>query len=161
MTPELETKFWKYVDHAGADECWQWIGSLGQNGYGNFAMDGKNIRAHKMSWLLHYGPVPAGMYVCHHCDNPSCVNPAHLFIGTPRDNYEDMWKKGRSPRKLTDEDVLAIYQLRAGHTDCRIIARQYGVSAGLIRSICRCDSYRHIARPAIIRCRISRRKVSA
>lgn len=91
------------VDKRGLDDCWTWMASRFSNGggYGQFSIGGAGgsaIGAHRYSWDLHFGPIPEGMLVCHHCDNPPCVNPAHLFLGTHVDNALDMVAKGRSPK---------------------------------------------------------------
>lgn len=86
-------RFWKYV--VKSESCWLWIGSKGSRGYGQLHINRKPVRAHRFSWELHYGPIPAGMEVCHHCDNPPCVRPDHFFLGTQADNLKDMVNKGR------------------------------------------------------------------
>ncbi len=86
-------RFWNNVDQAG--DCWKWKACKDPNGYGQMSMLGKNIRSHRLSWIIHYGPIPKGLFVCHRCDNPECTNPKHLFLGNNLDNMKDAYKKGR------------------------------------------------------------------
>lgn len=82
----------------GADDCWRWTGSKFQSGYGMIIVSGKQRRAHRVMFEVINGPMPSGMIVCHKCDEPSCVNPNHLFLGTNADNSSDMVGKGRQAR---------------------------------------------------------------
>ena len=87
-------RFWMKVEKT--ESCWLWTAAINKTGYGDFyASRTKHVLAHRFSWVLHYGPVPDGLFVCHHCDNPRCVRPDHLWLGTTQENTADMLKKGR------------------------------------------------------------------
>jgi hypothetical protein len=91
---DVTLRFWRYVSKGR--KCWTWIGVLNENCYGRITVrHGSTILAHRLSWIIHHGPIPHGMWVCHTCDNPPCVNPAHLFLGDARSNHDDMVRKGR------------------------------------------------------------------
>lgn len=79
--------------------CWDWQGGLDKDGYGAFSYAGKTYKAHRMALELQGIKIPKGHYVCHHCDNPSCVNPDHLYVGTPADNVRDMMQRNRHWRQ--------------------------------------------------------------
>ena len=135
-------RFWAKVDKSAGDQgCWEWIASRDKKGYGAFGLNGKRVQSHRLSAAM-AGLDIEGLCVCHKCDNPSCVNPDHLFAGTKADNNRDMVEKGRASRfkgsmnkgsahgnsKLTEEDVVEIKErLRAGETQTSI-AKDFGVS---------------------------------
>jgi hypothetical protein len=91
----LEERFWEKVDKKGSEECWEWKAGISGSGYGTFWLDGKSFRTNRVSYELFYGKIPPDMFICHHCDNPKCVNPTHLFLGTNSDNMMDAVKKGK------------------------------------------------------------------
>lgn len=95
--PTTEEKFWPRIRKT--EGCWLWTGPGDRRGYGQFfPKQGIHLIAHRYSWELVNGPVPEGLFVCHHCDTPPCVRPDHLFLGTPKDNHDDMVRKGRHAR---------------------------------------------------------------
>lgn len=97
----LSEKFWTKVDRREPNDCWPWIGSKTERGYGTMNIGYKanktqrKIGAHRLAWVLTNGPVPDGTYICHRCDNPPCCNPAHLFVGSQKDNMRDASAKNR------------------------------------------------------------------
>jgi len=88
---------WRFDSVTG---CYNWIASVERKGYGKFKVAGRFLPAHRWAWERKNGPIPPGMLACHRCDNPRCVNPDHIFLGTHQDNVDDMIKKGRMVRKV-------------------------------------------------------------
>lgn len=135
-------RFWAKVQMTLS--CWEWSGSRDALGYGMFKHKGKTRRAHRISWESRYGKVPDGLLVLHHCDNPSCVNPAHLFLGTNADNNRDMVSKGRARYpgrpgvgfKLSEVEVEQIRsRVRDGESQSAV-AKHFGVNQSLVSRIC-------------------------
>lgn len=97
----IEERFWRFVSKGSEDSCWEWIGTHDGNGYGHIMREtGKSpAKAHRVSYEMHKGPIPKGLVVRHECDNPKCVNPKHLILGTQKDNVDDMVKRCRQNKK--------------------------------------------------------------
>ncbi len=152
-----DKRFWANVSPGNFTECWHWQGAFTSLGYGVISDRGQHIGAHRFSWVLHFGPIPGALQVLHRCDNPACVNPYHLFLGTQLDNVRDMDAKGRrvtqcNPRrgethadaKLTEADVTEIRQLSALGVSQRKIAKQFGMSQQQISDIVRRRRWAHV-----------------
>jgi hypothetical protein len=127
-------KLWTKVDKSG--ECWIWTGAKNQKGYGNLVFEGEYARPHRVVYEHEIGPIPPGMHVLHRCDNPSCVNPEHLFLGTNLDNRHDMFAKGRHPHGPTHGNAKlswgAVHEARVRNVlgeSASALAREFGVSA--------------------------------
>jgi hypothetical protein len=154
MTEKQLRNFWKKVNVQGPDDCWEWIASL-RDGYGSFRVDGKLVGSHRVAYELTHGPIPEGLCACHTCDNPACVNPRHLFLGTNQDNVLDMEAKGRAihPRgekqgsaKLTEEQVHEIRRLYAleNHLSQTKIGILFGIKVAQVSRIVNYKFWKHI-----------------
>jgi hypothetical protein len=152
-TIELFNRFMKHVDMEeiivdpnDCGDCWEWVGAKIPTGYGVFEFGGTNQYAHRVSYAMFHGPIPEGLCVCHACDNPSCVNPLHIFKATQADNIADMRNKGRANylsgeahgrSKLTEADVTEIKKaLSLGKRGIgQELAKRYGVAQSQITAI--------------------------
>jgi len=150
--PQDIERFLEKVQRGGDDECWEWTGNR-RDGYGRFRIggrDGKLYTATRLMWRLTHGSDPAGQLVCHICDNPSCCNPSHLFLGSDAENNADKEQKirGKHPvgeanglSKLSEENVIAVFTSNDSH---RALARKYGVSDVAIASIRKGKTWTHV-----------------
>lgn len=141
----LIERFMRFVEKQ-ENGCWIWKGGKSGRGYGYFFVEiGNQPRAHRFSYEHHKGAIPEGMFVCHACDVPLCVNPEHLWVGTPKENTQDYISKGHPPNgegnnssKLTQKDVDEIRRLYAtGEYAQQQIARMFGVAQVTVSAIAR------------------------
>ena len=170
MQLTIDERWEAKINRQGSNGCWEWTAAISDTGYGKFSIrTNVTVNCHRYSYELAHGPIPAGLHVCHHCDNRKCVNPRHLFLGTNLDNIIDSMKKGRRkgvPRpkwgpdhtlrlnrnlvlrgerhgqaKLTDEEVAEIRRADVSFRGARsALARKYGVSDCHITRLLRNES---------------------
>lgn len=154
----LAERFWKKVKkEKNPKACWAWLGGKHGDGYGHISPGGKyaaNLKAHRVSWEIHFGVIPPGLCVLHRCDNPECVNPLHLFLGTRGENNTDRAKKGRSKRyfgetnsqaRLTRATVRKIRKLHATKgIQHRTLGGMFGVAHSTIGRILRREYWGHV-----------------
>ena len=143
----IEVRFWSRVYPEPNTGCWLWAGAPNPGEYGRICAGGRQVLVHRYSYEMYVGPIPADLCVCHRCDEPACVNPEHLFLGTRPENTADMDRKNRRARgqlvgaKLTAEQVLVI-ATRPGST--RKMAKEYGVSRPTIQQILRGNTWQYV-----------------
>ena len=141
----LEKRFWRSVDKSG--DCWLWTAALWPNGYGRVCVNGRTVGSHRVAYELTYGPIPHGLFVCHKCDVPACVNPDHLFLGSNTDNVRDMWRKGRGKgldphngKLTTEQRRIAVARVAAGESKTDV-GRDLGVSRQAIHHLVKAGIY--------------------
>jgi hypothetical protein len=155
MREPWSDRFWDKVDiPRDGDVCWEWQARRNADGYGEFRVGRRGMqKAHRCAWDLVYGPIPVGMCICHRCDNPPCVNPNHLFLGTRADNQADMARKGRASvrsgeangnARLTEADVREIRARYRGGETQTAIALNYGVDSSTVCYIVNGHLWTHI-----------------
>lgn len=138
----MHERFWSKVDKGDPNKCWEWQAGKDGHGYGAFKIAKKQYQAHRVAYELTFGTIPAGVgyhgtCVCHHCDNPACCNPNHLFLGTAADNSKDQASKGLSKAaKLTPDEIREIRRLRNEGAKQKVLAKKFGVDASTISRIC-------------------------
>jgi len=156
LTLKDSKRFWTKVNIS--DGCWIWNSSRNKTGYGTFSIKHHPYKAHRVAWEQTFGEIPKGFHVLHRCDNPPCVNPEHLFLGTHQDNMRDMDMKGRrakpngmntpvgsdSPNSVLREDHVRQIRSQKGKVSYRDLAEQYGVGYSTIRHIMNFDTWKHV-----------------
>lgn len=143
----LKERFFYKVEKT--DSCWNWIGGKYSNGYGCMFVGRKLTGAHRVSWMVHNGAIPSGMQILHRCDNPPCVNPDHLFLGSQLENIRDMLGKNRGGqhkcRTVTASDVIAIRKEREETgASFKRIGEKYGFCANTAWMICTRKSWSNL-----------------
>ena len=154
MNKTLEERFYEKIEPEPNSGCWLWIEHLTPKGYGAMSYQGKKKRAHRVSYQIHNGPIPADKMVLHKCDNRSCVNPTHLYLGTHSENMLDMVTRGRQNKpkgssqgssKLTEQEVKEIRQIyKDGEITCSELGDRFDVTAQNIWFIVNRRTWRHI-----------------
>jgi len=143
-------RFWNKADTSG--DCWEWQAHKDKQGYGGFGIDGKKVLAHRYAYILTHGDIPDGLCVCHHCDNPSCINPDHLFLGTRMDNMADARAKDRPINRgeknrnsrLVENDVREIRRLGSLGIKQSLLAKMWKTSDQNISNIIQRKRWKHV-----------------
>lgn len=140
---KADAKFWAKVDKSG--ECWLWTGCK-TRGYGHLSRrcNGKTVwlRAHRVAWETAHGDVPSGMVVRHHCDNPSCVRPEHLFLRSQAENLRDMRAKGRG--RLTEQQAREVLAASKAGLPIAPLHRKFGVARSTVYAVAYGVNWRHL-----------------
>lgn len=150
---DIALRFWAKVEKG--DGCWLWVGSKQSGGYGSFTNNQVSQIASRAAYQLIHGDIPSDLQVCHRCDNPPCCNPAHLFLGTNKENAQDAAKKGRMrgdahSTVFTEVGVIAILQRVYAGESKQSIAIDYGASPKTITSLVRGDRWKHLERKPLL-----------
>ena len=150
LSAEISARFEAKIEKI-SNGCWFWCGAIDRYGYGVFKINGRTVKAHRCAYTLFVGEISIGMCVCHLCDNPRCVNPDHLFLGSQRDNMFDKTKKGRVARgeclkksKLLPASVRRIRLAARSGTKPQVIAQRFGISLSTVYRIIKRQIWKHV-----------------
>ena len=160
---QFAISFWARVKKEGQNECWNWTKAKHTQKnffrYGIVWWNGKKYYAHRAAWIITNGKIPKEMNICHHCDNPMCVNPSHLFLGTQKDNVQDCKNKGRFNKEkgedrynatLKESDIIEIrrrYVPRSKENSGVKLAKEFGVGHSMISAIIKKTRWKHVQKP--------------
>lgn len=162
VAKSVADRFWEKVDKsAGPDGCWGWLASKDRKGYGKHCLPKtkRPFLAHRIAYEMVIGPIPTGLWVLHRCDNPSCVNPSHLWIGNHSDNMRDCYEKGRhvaqhselmrrgsahGMSKLNEEQVVQIRHKWSAGSSVKELCHEFSVSRGCIGGIVYRRKWKHL-----------------
>jgi hypothetical protein len=139
----MEQRFFKFVDKKTDNECWLWIGTKDMHGYGKFSLKAKKIGSHRISYEIHKKEkIPTGKVLMHTCDNPACVNPNHLVLGSYSENAVDMVRKNRSRVCFLNE--VQVLEIKRSYLSIRDLSTKYNVSSSCIRDIKKKRTWKHL-----------------
>jgi hypothetical protein len=155
LTEDDISRFHELVQQRGDDDCWLWLGSIKNKGYGQFWYSHKQRLSHKIAYILAKGPIPENLHILHSCDNPPCCNPNHLFVGTNLENVRQKQERNRvikgsavAVSRITEDDALAIrIRYASGGVTQAELGREYGIDDSVVSDIVRGTAWAHIGGP--------------
>jgi hypothetical protein len=152
----MRERLYRWSVLSDEESCWLWVGFTHPGGYGHLTISGKLHKAHRLSYEVHKSAIPDGMHVCHTCDNPSCINPDHLFLGTHDDNMKDKARKNRTApmqgtlnpqSRLSDWMVADIIRRRRSGESGVSVAARFGISPCTVSAIVTGRNWKHMEQP--------------
>ncbi len=153
FTPNQLVRFWKKISKDGENGCWKWLNAKDKDGYGKIRVQATDMRAHRLSWIIHRGQIPESSLILHTCDNPECTNPEHLYAGSNTNNMQDREARNRIQHfkgedcnfsTLTSELIIKIREMRSAGGKQLEIANLFGISRPHVSAICSRKVWKHI-----------------